>query len=302
MKNIITGLLLLMAMAAGAQTYTEKINHEFTLEKKTADNALIIANINGHVTVTGYAGDKIIVEVTKTVYAKTNERLEKGKTELQLGVKDLADTLILYVQMAGDCNSFGRRYTDVGNKRYRNSRHGGWGYQWNNNGNCDGCKAQYDFTLDFVVKVPETLHVLASTVNKGDIAVRSVKGMVDADNVNGSVSVADLAREARLTTINGDVTIDCEKNPANACRFYTLNGDINANFRKGLAADLSFESFNGEFYTDIDGLKPLPISLEKTTDSKGVKFKVSGSRYRIGTGGPLLDFETFNGNVYLRTN
>jgi hypothetical protein len=295
MKNIITGLLLLTAIAAGAQTFSEKITRDVAFEKKSADNALIIANINGHVTVTGYNGDRILVEVTKTIHGKTTERLEKGKKELQLGVKDLADTIILYVDIAGACNSF------IRSPRH-NGRRSGWGYQWNNNGRCDGCQTEYDYTLDFVVKVPESLHLITSTINKGDIAIRSVKGTVVAENVNGSISVADLAREAELVTINGDVTIDCQQNPSKACRFYTLNGDINANFRKGLAAELSFESFNGEFYTDIDGIQSLPARLEKASDSKGVKFKVNGNRYRIGAGGPLLDFETFNGNVYLRTN
>src|SRR4051812_47210031 len=107
MKNIITGLLLLTATMACAQTFTEKITREFAFEKKGPDNALIIANVNGHVTVTGYAGDKVLVEVTRTIYGKTAARLEQGKTDLQLGVKDLADTLILYVDIAGACNQFG---------------------------------------------------------------------------------------------------------------------------------------------------------------------------------------------------
>ncbi len=35
-----------------------------------------------------------------------------------------------------------------------------------------------------------------------------------------------------------------------------------------------------------------------------MKYKVKGNQYQIGSGGMLLDFETFNGNVYLkeRTN
>ena len=296
-KNIMTGLLLLTATLVCAQTYTEKITREMAFEKKGPDNALIIANLNGHVTVTGYAGDKVLVEVTRTVSGKTAERLEKGKAELQLGVKDLADTLIFYVDIAGACNQFGRDP-----KHNNNRRRGGWNYLWNEGKRCDGCQTVYDYSLDFVVKVPESVHVLVSTINKGNIVIRGVKGAVLAENINGSVNMADLAREAELTTINGDVTIDVQQNPAKACRFYTLNGDINANFRKGLGAELSFDSFNGEFYTDLDAIQPLPATLEKATDGKGVKYKVNGNRYRVGAGGPLLNFETFNGNVYLRTN
>jgi len=295
MKNIITGLLLLTATMACAQTYTEKITREFAFEKKSADNALIIANINGHVTVTGYAGDKVLVEVTRTIWGKTADRLERGKADLQLGIKDLADTLIFYVDIAGTCNQFGR-------DPKHNSRRGGWGYLWQEGRRCEGCQTTYDYSLDFVVKVPESLHVLASTINKGNITIRGVKGAVVAENINGSVSMSDLAREAELTTINGDVTIDVQQNPAKACRFYTLNGDINANFRKGLAAELSFESFNGEFYTDLDAIQPLPATLEKAADGMAIVTGRTLPDARVGAGGPLLDFETFNGNVYLRTN
>jgi hypothetical protein len=56
----------------------------------------MIANINGDITVTSYPGTAIMVEVTKTIKAKTNERLEKGKKEIQLGVLNEVDTLILF--------------------------------------------------------------------------------------------------------------------------------------------------------------------------------------------------------------
>jgi hypothetical protein len=96
------------------------------------------------------------------------------------------------------------------------------------------------------------------------------------------------------------VDIEYAKNPVNDCRFYSLNGDINAYFQKGLAANFSFESFNGDFYTDIDPLESLPVQVVETKNGEGVKYKVNGTRYKIRTGGPLLDFETFNGNVYLK--
>ena len=37
------------------------------------------------------------------------------------------------------------------------------------------------------------------------------------------------------------------------------------------------------------------------TESGNVKYKVNGNRFKIGSGGAtFLDFETFNGNVYLK--
>lgn len=288
---------LLMVGILKAQTHTEKISREFTFEKKSPENALIIANINGDVKVTSYEGDKIVVEVTKTIRAKTDARLEKGKKEIQLGVLDRVDTIALFVE--GPCSSFGRvNRRNRGDDRW--SRNSNYNYDWNDCNNNRSCREEYDYTMDFVIKVPSSLSISASTVNDGDIVVENVKGSVYANNINGSIRLTNLVREANASTINGDLDVVYTKNPEKACRFYSLNGDITAIFQKGLAADLSFESFNGDFYTDIQPLEALPVKVEKTEEGDGIKYKVNGNRYKIRTGGALLDFETFNGDVFLK--
>jgi hypothetical protein len=287
-------LCLLVSSIAQAQQFSEKINKEFTFEKKSADNAIMIANINGSVKVSGYDGDKIILEVTRTISAKTDARLEKGKQELNLGVIDRADTLIFFVEEG--CNTFGRKINRKNNNGWFKN---GWGYNWDCNGR--DCRAEYDHRMEFTLKVPSSVHLMVSTINDGDITVENVKGTVDADNINGSIRLTNLVREADASTINGDVDIEYTTNPSKDCRFYSLNGDINANFKKGLVASLSFESFNGNFYTNIENIEALPLKVEKSEKGEGVKYKVQGNRYQVGgSGGAYLDFETFNGNVYLK--
>jgi hypothetical protein len=294
MKTFMIIIYMLIACCVQAQTFSEKITKELTFEKKSPANTLIVSNINGDVKIVGYNGDQILVEVNKSVSGKTEARLEKGKQEVQLGVIDRADTLILFAK--DGCNSFGSIYDHKGDNN--NKRQGGWGYNWNcNNGNC---QTDYDYKMDFTIKVPAGLNVIVNTINDGDVTVEKVSGVVKAGNINGSIHLSNLTREADASTINGDVDIEYTANPQKDCRFYSLNGDINALFPKGLAANLSFESFNGNFYTNIDKLQPLPIKVEKTNPGEGVRFKVRGNRYQIGTGGVLLDFETFNGDVYLK--
>ena len=296
MKNIIPIIgLMMVAQLTIAQSFTEKITKELTFEMKSIDNALQIANINGNIKVVGYGGDKILLTVEKIINAKTQERLEKGKKEIQLGIIDRADTLILYSD--GPCNHFERR---ANNKRH-SDRDKKWGYTWNDHNGRD-CEENYDYTLNFILQVPASVHLQLSTINDGDIQVENMNGSVDADNINGSIKLSNLVRESSTSTINGDVDITYSQNPDKACRFYTLNGDINAYFKKDLAASLSFESFNGEFYTNIDHIETLPTLVEKQKEGNGIKYKVNGNRYKIGKGGALLDFETFNGNVYLKEN
>jgi DUF4097 and DUF4098 domain-containing protein YvlB len=294
MRKLLILLGCMISTMATSQQFSEKINKEFTFEKKTPDNAIIVANINGDIKVTGYNGDKVIVEVNRQIFGKTEARLQKGKEELQLGVLDRADTLIFYVIQG--CNQFGQKMNGKNSNGWYNN---GWGYNWD----CKDrdCQPQYDYTMDFTIKVPTGTHVAVSTVNDGDIVVENVRGSVDADNVNGSIKLTNLVREAAASTINGDVDIEYTTNPSKDCRFYTLNGDINAVFQKGLAASLSFESFNGSFYTNMDNLTKLPAQVVKSSKGDGIKYKLTGNRYQVGNGGAAyLDFETFNGDVYLK--
>ncbi len=282
-------ILLCLPLLVNAQSFTDKITKELKFEKVSASNTLILANINGSMKVQGYEGDKILIEAERTIKAKTDARLEQGKKEMQLQQIDRLDTLIVYV--SGGCNSFGYR----SNRRHN---HNGWSYQWDcNNGDCN---PPYDYTFNFIVKVPSGINVEVSTVNDGNVTVENVKGRVKAENVNGAIHLSALAGQTYASTINGDVDVDYSRNPNQDSRYYSLNGDINALFVKGLAANMSFKSFNGDLYTNVQNLEGLPAIIEKKEDKEGTNLKIGGNRFKVGSGGALLDFETFNGDVIVK--
>jgi DUF4097 and DUF4098 domain-containing protein YvlB len=197
--------------------------------------------------------------------------------------------LILYIK--GACLSFGKHHS---NGRSDNN---GWGYEWEN---CNNREERFDYTMNFTIKVPRNLNLFVSTINEGNVQVSSVTGRVKAHNINGGITLSRVKEVSNANTINGDLNVEFETNPTAAGRFYSLNGNINALFKKGLSSKVSFKSFNGEFYSNLPELVPLPVEVEKSVDEKGTKFKVSANRYQTGKGGAMLDFETFNGNVYLK--
>jgi len=287
MQTRIVLYALLVVQPLCAQTSTETISKELSFEKRSPANALMIANLFGSIKVTAYDGDKITVEVKKSVFAKTDARLEKGKVEVQLGIFDRADTLILYVR--DGCHEFTRG----------GLRRNGW-QRWGYEPNHDNCDLTYDYKMDFTVKVPASLNIDIGTVNNGSLIVENVEGTVRARNVNGGIRLENLKGRADAHTINGDVDVVYAQNPSGDCRFYSLNGDINAVFQPGLSASVAFESFNGSFYTNINRLENLPVTVDKSGEGEGVKFKINDNRYQVGRGGVLLDFETFNGNLYLK--
>jgi hypothetical protein len=230
-----------------------------------------------------------MVEVERTIKAKTNEKLELGKKEIQLGIKDLSDSLIVYTSER--CNTFANKKSSGTGKR-----------QWSYHSDCDhgNCDSPYSYTMTFLIKVPHGINVDVSTINGGDIYIESVSGIVKANNINGSIRLSSLKGATYAHTINGNVDLDYAGNPSEDCIFYTLNGEINASFKKGLAANLNFKSFNGELFTNVDKLESLPAIVEKEKYSNGVKYKVSNSRFKISNGGVNLDFETFNGDVIVK--
>lgn len=294
-KIVLVFFAIAFASAAWAQTFTETIKKELAFEKKADSNLLMVFNLNGDVTIEGYDGDKIIVEVEKRIKGKTEARLEKGKSQVQLGVIDRADTLILYVQ--GICHDFGKNVNDRRNGDRKRS--GGWNYNWNN---CNGrnCDPEFDYTMDFKIKVPSSINAYASAVNDGEVVVTNVKGRVSATNINGGIKLMEIAGATYASSINGDVDLEYSGNPPSDSKYYALNGDINATFRKGLAAQLTFKSFNGEFYSTLNDITPMAVSVEKYEKGEGIHYKVNGNRYKVRQGGPLLDFETFNGDVILK--
>lgn len=279
---------MILAHTASAQTFSDEISKVLAFEKRSPANALIIANIFGGVKVTAYDGDQVLVEVTRSISAKTEARLEKGKTDLQLGILDRADTLILYVR--DGCHEFTQHL------RGKHTGHGEWGYE----GFQKDCSLAYDYELEFVVKVPVTVNISVSTINDGDIVIENAMGVVKARNVNGGIKLENLRNQAEAQTVNGNVDVTYAQNPGKECRFYSLNGDINALFQPGLSARVGFESFNGSFYTNITRLEHLPATVEKSNHGDGMRYKIDGNRFKVGEGGALLDFETFNGNVYLK--
>ncbi|MEP7323835.1 MAG: hypothetical protein ABI761_18050 [Saprospiraceae bacterium] len=288
-KIFVLAMLLLCVNVVSAQTFKEKITKSFQFEKKSAANAIMVFNINGDVDVEGTTGDQVIVEVEKTITGKTQARVDEGKEDIQLGVIDAADSLIFYIKGTG---------AEFSKSSTRRNRSEGWGYRWNDhNGNWD---RNYEYTMHFKIKIPMNVHVMASTINDGDVAITNTRGEVIAKNINGHIRLKQITGKTNANTINGNVDIDYLKNPGGDSRYYTLNGDIHVNFPTSLSATMSFKSFNGDLYTNIEPLETLPAIVNKTETQKGIKFKVETDRFKIRAGGPLLDVETFNGDAFIK--
>ncbi|GAB3315308.1 hypothetical protein GCM10027299_04370 [Larkinella ripae] len=273
--------LVLVCLSATAQTLESKnhISKEFTLSKDAGSSVLAIYNISGFIKVEGYSGNKVVLEVDQTLSAKTSEVLEQGKQEFKLVFDQNADSVIAYIAEPHDT---------------RPNR--GWQNRHNR-------KVEYKFDLDYTVKVPFGMNIHVSTINSGDVTVKDVNGAISAHNINGAIFLTNIKGATNAHTINGNVEANYVTSPPEKSKYYTLNGDIKISYPASLSADLSFKTFQGDFYTDFPNAELLAPTVTKTQEKKGdgTVYKLNkDTAIRIGKGGQTLQFETFNGNVYIK--
>ena len=283
---VLAGLVISCAQSvAQSDEHAERISREFALPNGAAASTLVIYNINGFIKVEGTATDKVGFDVDKRITAKTNDALEAGKKEFKLVFEQKGDTIMAYIAEPFDS----RPNRDVG-------RH-------NNGRDRDDRRIEYDFTLDFTVKVPRGINVRVSTVNRGDVTVTDVAGALRVRNVNGAIALTNVRGATDVHTINGNVEANYLASPPEKSSYYTLNGDIKVTYPANLGADLQFKTFQGNFNTDFPDVQILPAQVTKNEERRGDKtvYKLNKTTaIRIGTGGKALRFETFNGNVYIK--
>ncbi|MCG8603903.1 hypothetical protein MJD09_02760, partial [bacterium] len=235
----------------------------------------VVDNINGSIEVSGYTGRDVKLLCYRTIVARSKEKLARARREIQLEISEQDNSIVIYVDAP-------YRERD-GSINYR-----GWRYY--------GYKVEHDFEI----KVPEDTDFFLKTINNGEIRVHNVKGDFDLDNVNGGIEVEGAAGSGRAYALNGMLRVQFDENPRSDCYFGSLNGKIEVAFQQDLSADLRFKTFNGEVYTDFPVTYLTP--RKPTRDRKNGKFVYKSDRSfgaRIGRGGREIEFDGFNGNIYV---
>ena len=268
--------LCLAQLTAGAQEYKQHIRKQFNVQ---ANSVFALYNIAGSLKMEGYNGDKIVIEADETISSKYPNQVEKGKEEFKLGFEQKGDSVIAYIAAPFDSRP---------HDRYNNHHE---------------ISIKYNYLVNYTVKVPYNTNLHVSTVNDGNISVKDVAGRLKVDNVNGAISIVNARGKTDAHTINGDLTVNYTKVPDEGSEYYTLNGKLEVVYPASLSANLQLKSFNGQFYTDFDNAVTLPAKVLtlKEKNNNATNFKLDkNSEIKIGNGGKLFKFETFNGNIYIK--
>lgn len=288
MKNIIKTFVIIALVGCQhtmlqAQKVTEKISKSLSATK-----VLVVDNINGAITVRGGNSSKIEVEAVKTITGDSKKEVNQGSKETSLAMISQNDSTIIHIK-----NPY--LMYKKGAKKGRNNF---GGYRWDNHDQKD---TGYNFKFDIAVKVPKNTHLIVRTINNGDISISNTQGEIVVNNINGSIQLEQVVGKTKARTINGQLKATYTQVPPKGSSYYTLNGNIKINYPKNLSAELRFKSFNGEFYTDYP-IEYLPTSVVKETAKNGKKSIYKVDKYtavKVGKGGEVFRFETFNGNIYI---
>jgi hypothetical protein len=255
---------------------TEETTQTFRFEDTDGERLVIVDNVWGSIEVKGYDGDEVRVSIRRTTEARSNKKAAEAEEEVTLEIYEEDDAIEFYVD---------------GPFRDRN-RHGvNWrGYK----------REGYKVVFDFELQVPRGCSVELKTVNEGDIFVESVDGDFDVSNVNGGIRMEGLSGSGDVYTVNGKVSLEFDENPKGNCSVGTINGDVRLQFQPGLSADFYMKTMNGEAFTDFE-VSSLPGRATTSSSRNGKSvYKISRmSGIRAGKGGPEIELNTLNGDMFI---
>jgi hypothetical protein len=302
-KRLLVFPLLVAALAltgceiddwGSSDRFKEDFSYNYPLK---SGGRLFLETFNGSVEVMGW--DKEAVDITGTKYASTPELLGRLKIDIVSEPDSIRIRTIRPSEIRGGA---GARYTVrlprrvilervessnggvrvegiEGSARVRTSN--GSINVWNVRGDFDG------ITSNASVDLGQFTGAATLKSSNGRIKADGVRGFFGAHTSNASIDATlgelDPARPLRLITSNGNVSLTLDSYRGNEVEVRTSNSSINLRLPSGANAQLRAVTSNGSVSCDF----PLDNAITG-------KARLEGT---VGSGGPLVDLTSSNGNI-----
>jgi hypothetical protein len=280
MKNLIvyiTGFLLChLGLVEEGIVKRETIRKEIDFSSPASPKKVIVDNVFGSVDVRGISGSKVRLTVEKTIRAESDEDLAKALEEVHLDVTEEKNEIKIVVD--------GPFRRGDGSAQFHGREMEG-----------------YSFIYNFKIEVPQDAKIDVSNIGDGNVTVSGVHNDFKVQNINGGIDMRDVDGSGRAYALNRDLTVSFALNPKRHCYFGSLNGEVKIYFLSPLSADLRFKTFNGEMYSDFPVIYlPRKSLAEKTVRRGKTVYKTdSWTPVRVGDGGPTIELDGFNGDMYI---
>jgi hypothetical protein len=243
------------------------------------DRVLDVRLLSGSMTVLGTSGADVEIELRRRVRLKTEADRPAAEQGVTVDFTDNASRIGFLV---------------------RDDQQRLCGEQ--SNGRTDDWRARrYDVAFDATIRVPRDARLRLCLINGGELRVAQTSGDFDISHINGSIVMEDVRGSGRAETINGDLRATFAAPPRTDSTFTTLNGDVDLTFPRDLGADFRLKTRTGALFTDFDTVMPARRAPIVAEERNGMRvYQASYTTVRVGSGGPEVTVETFNGDVRLR--
>ena len=263
--------ILCTALTATAFSQESDSDH-FTIPlSDPSREATVKVNIfNGSITVKGYDGKEVIVDIEY----RENHKPKKLHQADTTGLKKIA--------------AFGGLSIDEDN-------------------NVVNIRRDFIFSPSSIkLQVPKRTTLVLKKATNGDISIEQVHGEIEVSAISGDVTLTDVAGSVVAHALSGDVNVTLKEiDPGKPMSFSSMSGNIDVAFPEDLKANVSMSTINGgEIYSGFD------IKVDSTRDrvaaddsekEGGFGLKIgAGVKGSINGGGPEIQFRTYSGNIYIR--
>ena len=260
--------LLLCGSVLAQEDIVDRFNVAFSDPSKPG---LVDVDLHyGGITVTAYNGDEVVIE------ARTrSERVDRSNTSEARGMKRIGVTSSeLTVEEYNN-------YMEIEAESQRRA-------------------------VDITLQVPVNTSLRLSCHHQGEIHVEGVNGIFEVENHHGGITLLGVSGAVLAETHHKDIVVEFKEiYPDAEMSFETYHGKVDVTFPTNAKADVKLVSKAGDVYSDFDVAQvPNP---QRRTEENG---RSSGGKYRvqienafygaINGGGPMMTFETYHGNIYIR--
>lgn len=154
-----------------------------------------------------------------------------------------------------------------------------------NSGIWDLVTGNDDMRVRVTLKLPRNISIETSGVN-GRVNLGEIEGRVEAHDINGKVTIAKALGSTEFSGINGKIEVTIAKLNKDGISIHGVNGNVDLKFLDDVNANIEGHGVNGRFNTDLPNVQ---VKEQKHSNYSAV----------VGSGGPTIEVNGTNGNVWL---
>jgi DUF4097 and DUF4098 domain-containing protein YvlB len=224
-------------------------------------------------------------EITQTYQLTDKAEVEvvniSGSVEITTSDSNKAEIHIL--RLARNKETFEKRKAQI---KYENNQLQIRGNDRDNHSIWDEITGDDDLRTRITLKLPRKLEQLSIRGCNGRVNVGDIEGRVEANGINGKVTLAKTAGAVELGGINGKIEVTLAKLAKDGINIHGVNGNIDLKFLEEVNAEVEMHGSNGRVKADLPNVK--------VTEQKHGRYRAT-----IGTGGPTVEVNGTNGNLWL---